>query len=248
MKALASDFDGTLFFENIEGQFKKEDLKAIENFQKEGHLFGICTGRPLIGIQKVVGDLIHFDFYIISSGAAILDQHLQVIDQQCISRKVMKDLYDDYHQETKVFIQANHVIYTFEKGNVPIQQNMISSLDEIEGDMIFGLSLQARDEDHAYQLSQDIKEKYKSVDAFQNKEFIDIVKRGCSKGKAIETLKEKMHLKEVAGIGDSYNDIPMLDVVDDAFTFTYSPKIVQEKADHIVDSLKDAIEILVNKY
>ena len=57
-----------------------------------------------------------------------------------------------------------------------------------------------------------------------------------------------MHLKEVAGIGDSYNDIPMLDVVDDAFTFTYSPKIVQEKADHIVDSLKDAIEILVNNY
>ena len=65
MKALASDFDGTLFFENEISDFRKDDLIAIKRFQKEGHLFGICTGRPLNGIIPHVQDKIDFDFYIL---------------------------------------------------------------------------------------------------------------------------------------------------------------------------------------
>ena len=36
---------------------------------------------------------------------------------------------------------------------------------------------------------------------------IDIVKKGCSKGAAILKLKELLDIKEIAGIGDSYNDL-----------------------------------------
>ena len=42
MKALASDIDGTLVFNQ---QIKKQDKEAIEKYQKE-HLFGVCSGRP----------------------------------------------------------------------------------------------------------------------------------------------------------------------------------------------------------
>ena len=42
MKALASDIDGTLVFNQ---QIKKQDREAIEKYQKE-HLFGVCSGRP----------------------------------------------------------------------------------------------------------------------------------------------------------------------------------------------------------
>ena len=47
MKVLASDFDGTIYFED---GFHQEDMKKIKEFQKSGHLFGICTGRPLRGV------------------------------------------------------------------------------------------------------------------------------------------------------------------------------------------------------
>lgn len=52
MKLLASDFDGTLLLhpnrnDNI---ILKNDKKAIKKFQKEGNLFGICTGRSLDGV------------------------------------------------------------------------------------------------------------------------------------------------------------------------------------------------------
>ena len=48
--------------------------------------------------------------------------------------------------------------------------------------------------------------------AFQNLDSIDIVSKGCSKGEAIKRVREHFHIKTFAGIGDSYNDLPMLEV------------------------------------
>ena len=86
MKALASDFDGTLYFED---GIKENDQQAIVQFQKY-HLFGLCTGRPLIGVQHYIKDCIQPDFYIVSSGACILDKECHVLYEQTISKDMMK--------------------------------------------------------------------------------------------------------------------------------------------------------------
>ena len=52
MKILASDFDNTLFFRD---GVHKQDVEAIRTFQKQGHLFGLCTGRQLEGIKYPFG-------------------------------------------------------------------------------------------------------------------------------------------------------------------------------------------------
>ena len=49
MKVLASDYDGTLLFNE---KFKEGDLKKIKEFQKVGNLFGLCSGRPFKGIYE----------------------------------------------------------------------------------------------------------------------------------------------------------------------------------------------------
>lgn len=244
MKVLASDFDGTIFFENIDGGFKEEDLKAIQEFQKHGNLFGICTGRPLMGIKEVVKDKIKFDFYIISTGAVILDHQLKEIYKNCMTRERIQDIYQKYQDRTNVLIQANHQVYTFEKQDIPIQQAYIRSVDEIVGNDLYGVSLNAYNEENARLICQELNENYDDIEAFQNKEFIDIVSIGCSKGNAIMRLKEYFHLKDIAGIGDSYNDLSMLKVVDSAFTFVYSPDSIKENADFVVSSVKEAIDIL----
>jgi hydroxymethylpyrimidine pyrophosphatase-like HAD family hydrolase len=48
----------------------------------------------------------------------------------------------------------------------------------------------------------------------------------------------------IAGIGDSFNDIPMLDACDISFTFDFSDPQVQEHADYIVHSIEEAIALL----
>ena len=87
MKVLASDFDGTLFFHDK--GFKEEDIEKIKEFQQKGHLFGICSGRSLKGIQVQIDPRIQLDFYIISSGAQILDKDLNMISQHIIDKNVV---------------------------------------------------------------------------------------------------------------------------------------------------------------
>ncbi len=250
MIALASDFDGTLFFDKEGFEFKEEDIKAISRFQDAGHLFGICTGRPLIGIREPVKERIHFDFYIVSSGAVILDRDLQVIDEKCLSREVLNHIYEDFKDVCRVAVQANQKIYSFH-GLIPmpIKQDIISSPDEIIGDELYGLSLETDNEEKAFQVCQRIQEKYGDfVDAYQNIRYVDVVSKGCSKGLAIQNFIQKDHIDLMGGIGDSYNDLPMLEVVDEAFTFHHSPEVVKKSADHLVDSVAQAIDILMASY
>lgn len=47
----------------------------------------------------------------------------------------------------------------------------------------------------------------------------------------------------IAGIGDSFNDIPSLDAADVAFTFHRCDERVKQHADYIVDSVEQAIAI-----
>lgn len=245
MKALASDFDGTIFFENEMSGFRENDLISIRKFQKEGHLFGICTGRPISGIITHVQDKIDFDFYIVTSGALILDKNLQIIDEQSINQEIIKGIISTYKDKIHISIQASQCVYTLEQTNtdIAIPQTVIQSVDEVEG-QIYGLSINAYSEENARKLCLEINENIQEVEAFQNKQYIDIVKRGCSKGNAVLRLKEKFQIDYIAGIGDSYNDISMLESADCAFTFVDSPKIVQDKADQLVHSVSEAIDLL----
>lgn len=242
MKVLASDFDGTLLFDD---QFRDDDLKKIKEFQQQGHMFGLCSGRPFQGIQTVCHDLIDFDFYILCTGALVLNKNHEVLFKSTITHELLERFYQHYQDQYPIFIQANFKIYTFETLQVNgIVREHISSLDEVNGD-IYGLSMNAFNDENARCVCQEIEQLFPELTAHQNKEFIDITEKGCSKGLGIQKLKEAFHIQDIAGIGDSYNDIPMLETVDHSFTFHDSPDSLKEIADDIVDSVAQALGILM---
>ena len=57
MKVLASDFDLTLYVNDLE--IVKKNVEAIRRFMKQGNLFGIVTGRNYSGIKVLLLSLIH---------------------------------------------------------------------------------------------------------------------------------------------------------------------------------------------
>ncbi|MDD3027382.1 MAG: HAD-IIB family hydrolase [Erysipelotrichaceae bacterium] len=242
MKALASDLDGTLFFQDLPGNFKDGDLKGIRQFQENGHLFGLCTGRPYSG---VVQGAIDYDFCIVSSGALILDKDGVVLYEQCIDYRTVKRIFMDFQEEVHLYVQANKRMYTLKKGRFPLEQIEITSVEDLEGYSIQGISIDAGNQKIASIITKRINEKYgRLVEAFQNVECVDIVKKGCSKGAALEFYKKQMHIRQLCGIGDSYNDIPMLESVDYAFTFNHAPESLKIHADRLVDSVAQALEIV----
>lgn len=246
MIALASDFDGTLSFSDGEDRFLPGDLEGIRHFQEKGNLFGICTGRSLHGVSVPVGDSIRLDFYILLSGAIVMDREKNILYKKCLSRPVVQAIYDRFSSQVKVRVQSNDCIYALQD---PEPEHVkIDSLDEIRDDDLYALAGVAKTPEEAGIVSREINRLFgDQVTAFQNVEYIDVVAKGCSKGNGLKMVKEKLQPELVAAIGDSFNDIPMLESADRPFTFRRSPKPVREQAGCLVDTVEEAIHILLSE-
>lgn len=184
MKAFASDYDGTLFFRSING-CKEEDLKAIQNLQHTGALFGICTGRPFEGIRKFISKELKPDFFIVSSGAAILNKNYEVIYEKPLGIEVAEKLCGLYDDVNYMFIHAGHNVFAYKKAkpDALVSRVVIEKLDEIADKKIYGLSYSLGNEDAASDFANRINTQFKEqCAAFQNKDSVDVVSKGCSKG------------------------------------------------------------------
>ena len=67
---------------------------------------------------------------------------------------------------------------------------------------------------------------------------------GCSKGTGAARVRELFGIERLGGIGDSYNDLPLIENADIGFTFSGSPQELRDAADEIVLSVSQAIEKL----
>ena len=92
MKALACDFDGTFYFMGENEPIKQCDIDAVKEFQAQGHLFGFCTGRPLIGLTDYLDKNVKADFYILNSGATIFDKNQNLIFEKTIPKEITDTL------------------------------------------------------------------------------------------------------------------------------------------------------------
>lgn len=243
MIALASDFDGTLFFHGENPPMRRSDAEAVRRFQQAGGLFGVCTGRSLDGISQVVGDLFSFDFYILVSGTRVLDGRGNCIRDTAVDKELAGEIVGRYRDHARTCVHGLDRMYAFSH---PFpDQILISSLAEIGGENVYGLSLGAKSQEEASQICREINARYGDrLAAFQNTSDVDIVARGCSKGQGLKIVKEYFGVSCMAGIGDSYNDIPMLEKADYPFTFPYAPGAARQIAREIVGSVGEAVEKL----
>lgn len=244
MKLLASDFDNTLLFDN---RMKEDDVKAIHSFQKQGYLFGLCTGRSLEGVVIPSRPYhIHYDFYILLSGALILNKDQKVIFQRTISMSLINEIYTSLHPQNVSIIYQGQAYILSQEGKNDYPGIYIQSIDDLDFEYAeaFSLHYQVQDIGQTKEDRQWIQDHYgDKIEAFQNNEHIDLAAKGCSKGNGIKIIQDYFHLEDdnMHAIGDSWNDLPMLDAVKKSYTFTYAHPDVKSHAHKIVDHLSDCI-------
>lgn len=250
MYALASDFDNTLHFHD---GMREEDLKAIKEFQKQGHLFGICTGRDIDGILNPSKKFdISYDFYICNTGSLILDHNLNPIIHKRIPFKYVKEISELIGDDIHLSLIYDHNMYHLNQPQsfrYPFG-NDINSLDDIDLEEVdaFSLHLPYKHVKEATELINLIHLKYgHKFSAYQNNEHIDCTALGCSKGEAIEIIKNYYQVDHMCAIGDSFNDLPMFEHVENSFTFDYSSDEVKDKARYVVKSISECIDFLLKK-
>ncbi len=245
MKALASDFDGTFYFMDQPEVMKQCDIEAIKKLQAQGYLFGFCTGRPIYGVLDFLNKKVSADFYITNSGATIHDKDLNLLYEKVISKEITDILISygvDHHFSVDFHMDGK--FYAFGKSTSFITDE-IYSLNEICGN-VYNITYNAKTEANAEELAAHVNKLFQGqITAFRNKEFVDIVPFGCSKGFGIDFVRNTLKIDMFAGIGDSMNDFPMLEKVDLPFTFPYAPKVLQEKSEHIVNSVAEAIDFML---
>jgi HAD superfamily hydrolase (TIGR01484 family) len=232
--AFASDFDRTLYFRD---GFHKDDLNAIQKWQSEGNLFGVCTGRSLGGVLEPTEGRIHYDFFILATGSLILDRNQEPLYENSIPNTAVMEITKQYQDMYRIAYNCRENFHSlYDDYEICV---VMKSLDELPKE-VFGISFATPDTMTAHEICKILNQSF-PVSAFNNGQFVDITAKGCSKGNALHILKEKMAIDEIHCMGDSYNDISMLENGDVSFTFDSSPELVRSKAKHILSSLKDAL-------
>ena len=244
-RVVACDFDNTLYFMKDEEPLRAADIFAILYYQQRGGLFGLCTGRSLVGVTGIIRPYIRPDFYILASGALVLDGEEKVLFKKCLPLQTVEEIYcrfvDPDPTTTRAVIQANDTVYTL--GPESYMQTHIDSFAALEDADVYGLSLAAPDKDAAAQTAAQINESYgEEVAAFLNVTHVDLVPRGCSKGHGIEVIRSRFSVREMYGIGDSYNDLPLLRSVDHPWTLPCAPQEVQQASEGIVRSVSELLD------
>lgn len=243
--AFASDYDGTLCQSNWvtwEEHFDPDVLDAVRGYQEAGGLFGVCTGRTLGAVTQSLEGVLTLDFYIVATGAQVFDKELRPIFQRAIDRDVASRLCEMYaSSKVNVVAVADSDLVSvgsqFSSG-VPV----VGSLGELTGNL-YGVSFECHgNADLARRIRDDINKCFgAAVEGFQNLGSVDVVAKGCSKGTGVQIAKEAYGVTCIAGAGDSYNDLPLLQTADVSYTFHESPQFVREAATHVVSNLADAL-------
>ena len=239
--AVASDFDNTLYFWGEEEPMRAADIFGIVYYQQRGGLFGICTGRSLVGVRDVIGPYIRPDFYILASGALVLDGEENVLFRECLPLEIVEEIYRRFVPPMEAVIQANDTVYTFGEGSE--MKKHLDSFEDLKDGYVYGISLAAKDIESAAAAVEEINRDYGDrVSAFRNVNHVDVAPAGCSKGRGVEIVRESFGIREMYGIGDSYNDLPMLQSSDHPYTLTHAPKELQEAAEGIVRGVSELLD------
>lgn len=242
--ALASDYDGTLQRWHPYPHILPEDVAAIRAFRAAGFRFGICTGRCLSELKRELPPAIEPDFLIVSSGAWILGADGTTLRETVIPNAAAQEILDFLRDRAIVAFQAAGFLWTA-RDQAPAHWRRIASAADIPENTIHAISAEFPDLETAHTFAAEISARFGTVVApFQNITTLDIAPAACSKGAAVTFVKQHLGITRMGGIGDSFNDIPLLQASDVAFTFPASPPAVRACADRLVASVAEAIALL----
>ncbi len=243
-KVFASDFDGTLYFYKAEVKLPPESVEKIKEYQAAGNYFGLCTGRQVGGLTPFITGQFVPDFMITSTGSNIVDRDLKGIRKLFVDRDVIDRIVKDVKPRgNRISIDIDGVINVFEEMDYPGEYNVITGMDDAPEGLVHGVGIHCETLEEAAALTKEINDKYgEYLNAFQNVIEVDIAPKGTSKGEAVSVIRDYYGDCRIYGIGDSLNDLPLLEAADVSYTFPYAPAEVQAKVTKVVNNICEALE------
>ena len=252
IKHIFCDLDGTLYNKGI----SKEDIKAIEEIEKEGVIFHIATGRVFKQAYKMVNENFKLNgYYICENGSFIFDKDENLILKNPLDDHIVRKIITTFDSKTahiylkydgNVVLSGGADIFDYYSKDYIVDKDLFKGYDF--GNLVGNVGILSDNMDELKRLEYFYKDKFKDVcDIYLSGPYtLNIVPNHVSKRRAIETICEKynVNLDEIATMGDSPNDICMLKNIKCSFVMEKGLDEVKKNATYVVNSVKEGIEVI----
>ncbi|CDM68142.1 cof family hydrolase [Clostridium bornimense] len=257
-KLICIDMDGTLL-DNSAKNIPNENLEAIKLATEKGVKVAITTGR-LFTSAKYFSDLIGVKTPVIASNGAYIREKDsdKVIAKFLLGEdniNAILDIVKDY--DIRIFFNTVDTVITDKdvmQGNAYMEMNK-DLPEEMRVKFLINSDLKTtalryKDEilkcicinENNLRNIEEIKMKLKKIDTIEvvssNHNNFEIMNKGVSKGKAVETLaKEYGILKDdIIAIGDGENDLSMIKYAGLGVAMGNSSDYIKKHADYVTDT------------
>ncbi|OGK16551.1 hypothetical protein A2774_05790 [Candidatus Roizmanbacteria bacterium RIFCSPHIGHO2_01_FULL_39_12c] len=267
LKAILSDFDGTLV--DKDNKYNLEVKELLNFIKSKGIRFSVATGRGFYsGIHNVLEELQLFDYHICNGGALIMhNKSRKILWEQAIPSDSARKI-KDYLIKTRINFAFESVNYTYVNKKVDFpnyadKKSMRSLTDlndfsDVLKVLIFGYlnNLSEGDvEKHKKKLSRLCNDisliKFKFADRFG----MDITSIKATKHTAVLEYEKLLEIPrdQIVGMGDGYNDYPLLTACGYKIAMGNAPKELKEIADFIAPSVENngtivALQHIIKKF
>lgn len=249
-KMIFFDIDGTLIPEGI-NKVPETAKTALKGARGNGHLLFINTGRTYFNIDPFIREL-GFDGYVCGCGTYIYYHGRQLLAKTIPHDRCVQLVEKMRSCRIPGFYEENDHIYFDCDAKAPSRE-MMENIRRTFGMKAYDLPKDIYDSSFTFDKILAYIQPDSDVEAFRSYsdsflEYIDrggnmaeIIQKGYSKATGIRFLCDylKIPLEDCFAIGDSTNDLSMLEYVPNSIAMGNSDAVVLEKCSYVTDHVEN---------
>lgn len=254
-KLIVSDFDGTLAGADHIVTLKVE--KAVRRWIAAGKHFSIATGRQYLMIEDECLRMQLKTPVIVRGGAEVVDPATgKVLHSELIQKEDIDKILDILLENKQTFlIEKDDILYSNFKFELDFPKVFYKKVEEFEVSDIPKIVLKAREEDvvRTQTLMDEIGSNFSRINITMTHGRFgygwDITSVKATKLHGIVKVMENLKLKreDIVGVGDSYNDFPLLEAAGFKVAMGNANEDLKELADVIIPGYEeDGVAYLIN--
>lgn len=250
-KVIIADVDGTLVAPGEYPVKKPSDrlIKAVKSAKDKGVFFSLASARSLPWVQTLI-DCLEIDSpVILDNGATLFDcKTKKYIFRSELTKKTIRKIYENLNKEKGM----NIMIAEGDNGELRVE-----SPDKMKTDFankILIINITPQKAENLYRKLSNISYIHvtKSISAVNPiRESIHVTNADATKQLGVGRLAEIMKIKtsEIIGIGDSYNDFPLLMACGFKIAMGNAVPEIKEVADYIAPSYhEDGVAEVIERF
>ncbi|WP_343311393.1 Cof-type HAD-IIB family hydrolase [Bacillus atrophaeus] len=225
IKLIAIDMDGTLL--NDEQLISEGNRQAIREAEDKGVYVVISTGRTLMTCRELAESLKLSSYLITANGSEIWDSEFNLVERQLLHTDHIQMMWDLKNKHNTNFWAST--VDKVWRGEFP---ETITDHEWLK----FGFDIE--DDDIRNEVLKELKKNKELEITNSSPTNIEVNALGINKAAALAKVSEKLDftMENVMAMGDSLNDIAMIEKAGVGIAMGNAQDIVKETADWVTDT------------